>query len=130
LEGLGKMFGRTLLAGCLALIIVARTVHCLYVDALLCAHAAAASSDSPLPLSDPTESDPNESGCICKGALVGVPCQAADPRAIGESTWSFEAVPSLPDSSLVASKPVQARQQMPPPISGKTLRALCASWQI
>ena len=29
------------------------------------------------PLADPSASDPNESGCICKGALLGIACLTA-----------------------------------------------------
>src|SRR5260221_5804282 len=65
------MLARRVFIGCLALVLLSRTVHSMYVDAVLCAHAAKAQEES-APLSDPTESDPNESGCLCKGALVGV----------------------------------------------------------
>ncbi len=124
------MLAHKLLVCCLTLVLLTRTVHCLYVDATLCAGAAAAQSDSP-PLSDPTDSDPNESGCLCKGALFGTACLVPDVRLQSKLLWpaSIARSPAVVAIGL-RSEPVSRGFLTPPPPSGRVLRALIASWQI
>ncbi len=127
--GFGMTF-RRIFIGCMVLVLFGRGVHCLCLDACLCARAAeAARGESPL--SDPSESDPNDSRCLCKGALVRAACpleRVKVVRAIASATelaqvssawapaWRFE--PAVVDHSW------------PPPRWGKLARAFLASWQI
>jgi hypothetical protein len=124
------MLARKLLVGCLALVLLTRTVHCLYLDVALCAAAATAHSHTP-PLSDPTDSDPNESGCLCKGALFGTPCLIAALPLQGKLLLP---APIKCSAGVVAvgpqSAPALRGSLSPPPVSGRMLRALIASWQI
>jgi hypothetical protein len=126
------MLARRLFVGCLTLVLLSRAVHCLYVDAMLCAHAAAAQEES-APLSDPSETDPNESGCLCKGALVGDPCLLAQ---VDEQSRLLSVVQLglSPASSLIAlqssGNPSVDDLLWPPPRSAQVVRALLASWQI
>jgi hypothetical protein len=129
------MFARHLFVGCLTLVLLTRTVHCLYVDAALCAAAVASQSVTP-PLADPTESDPNESGCICKGALLGTACLLADLRL--ESKLPSPATITLsiatPSTATLVigpqSDPTALVSLSPPALSGRAVRALLASWRI
>ena len=54
----------------IVVVLVARTLHCCYVGATLCAGAEQAAGDNRLPLTNPDDRDPNETGCICKGAVA------------------------------------------------------------
>jgi hypothetical protein len=126
------MFARRLFVGCLALVLIARTVHCLYVDVSLCASAAGESNGN-RPLSDPNESDPNESGCLCKGALVIVPSLPADLERQSESLAAADLMLAPSALGLDLQLAAQATPQdlsWPPPRSGRMVRALIASWQI
>ncbi len=116
------MFARKLFVGCLALVILARAVHCLYVDAGLCALAADTQGES-RPLSDPTATDPNESGCLCKGALIIAPCLPAD--LLSESHWaSLAAIDLTPAYATVARLEQTAHPRVcPPPLSAREVRA-------
>ena len=122
------MLARQLFVGCLALVLLARAVHCLYVDATLCASATVLETDS-RPLSDPTETDPNESGCLCKGALVETPCPLAELQKSLTVPMRIVLAPSV---GWAASASPRTPQDLSwrPPRSGSTLRALFASWQI
>jgi hypothetical protein len=113
----------------LALVLVLRGVHCLYVEAELCAAARAAQSESP-PLADPSESDPNETGCLCKGALVTVVCPVADLRPQADFAWLRAAAAPLFDAPALPDEFSAPAVLLAPPVSGRTLRALRASWQI
>ncbi|MBI3838177.1 MAG: hypothetical protein HY288_09635 [Planctomycetia bacterium] len=126
------MLARRLFVGCLALVIFARAVHCLYVDVRLCALATAADRETP-PISDPQEADPNESGCLCKGAPVGIPCLLADLEQQGKLIALAHLVltPTASVSDLQSSAEPDARDLLwRPPRSGRMVRALIASWQI
>ncbi len=113
----------------LALVLVARGVHCLYLEAELCATARATHSQSP-PITDPADSDPNETGCLCKGALVATVCPVAELRPQANLAWlDAAAAPSL-DAPVFPNEFSAPVALAPPPISGRTLRARCASWQI
>ncbi len=122
------MHARQLFVGCLALVLLARAVHCLYVDAALCAYASAARTDS-RPLSDPTEADPNESGCLCKGALVQTACPLADLQNVLTVPAQIVLAPVVALTPS-ASAPTPQELLWRPPRSGRMLRALLVSWQI
>ena len=126
------MLARKLFVGCLALVLLARAAHCLYVDVSLCALAAAGGQDT-APISDPTEADPNESGCLCKGALLGTPCLLADLNQQNKllSTAQLVLTPLASVADLQSSGEPTARDLLwRPPRSGRVVRALIASWQI
>jgi hypothetical protein len=126
------MLVRRLFVGCLALVLLARAVHCLYVDVSLCAQATA-SDQGPRPISDPNESDPNESGCLCKGALVGGPCLLADLEQQSKllSPAHLILAPAASVLDLQSVEGPTARDLLwRPPRSGRMVRALIASWQI
>ena len=120
---------RTMLIGCLALALFVRTVHCLHLDATLYANAIAARTSAPL--ADPNGSDPNETGCICKGAVFAVPCMPADLEAQGARLMLAD--PTLVPvilASLSPAEPAPAHFIVPPPRSARIVRALFACWQI
>jgi hypothetical protein len=123
------MLTRKLFIGALALVILGRGVHCLCLDASLCARATEAGSERPL--TDPTESDPNESGCICKGALVRVPCllMRLNPQP---HLMAFVHVLPAPAAWLSPYRSEGALHDFlcRPARSGKAMRAWLASWQI
>jgi hypothetical protein len=123
------MLARKLLVSALALVVLIRAVHCLHVDAEACAAAKAAGTDSP-PLADPTDSDPNESGCLCKGAVFVAPCIMPAPQP---NNWlSIADFPVMPLHKALAaqSHPAADPGLAPSPVFGRMLRALIASWQI
>ncbi len=124
------MLARQLFVLCLTLVLFTRAVHCLYVDAGLCARAATAAGGTQ-PLSDPTESDPNESGCLCKGALVTAPCLIVDLETQTKLISAAQLVPA-PAGFLPAWSTERTVQDLlwPPPRSGRMVRALLVSWQI
>jgi hypothetical protein len=126
------MLARRLFVGCLAFVLLARAVHCLYVDVSLCALATDRAQDTP-PISDPKEADPNESGCLCKGALLGLPCLLADLDQQSKLLSPIHLVltPAALIVDLQSSGEPTARELLwRPPRSGRVLRALIASWQI
>lgn len=123
------MVARKLFVGCLALVLLTRAVHCLCVDVSLCAHAASNQSESPL--SDPKDTDPNESGCLCKGALLGGHCLPTDLQSHAKLVLPSQL--ALAPTFLALQVPSEPSSQdflWPPPRSGNLLRALIASWQI
>jgi hypothetical protein len=124
------MFARKLFVGCLSLVILARAVHCLYVDAGLCALAADTQTDT-RPMTDPTSTDPNESGCLCKGALIVAPCLPADMRTEGQLA-SLAAIDLAPSAfaTVAQLEPTVQSRVYPPPLSARAMRALFACWQI
>ena len=124
------MFVRKLPLILLALVLVARGVHCLHVEAELCAYALAARSPSP-PLADPSDADPNETGCLCKGALVtNDACPASELRPVASLAWLADATALSFDDVALADHSSAPSNQIMPPVSGRTMRALLASWQI
>lgn len=125
------MVARKLWVGCLALVILARAVHCLYVDAGLCAVVMTVCTQSDTPLSDPNATDPNESGCLCKGALVVVPDLLADMQIERQiaTLATFDLTPSA-IANVAQFEPTLEARVCPPPLSAGALRALRACWQI
>lgn len=120
---------RWLLVGCLAVVIVGRGLNCLYTTANLCARTLVASPAAPL--SNPTDADPNETGCLCRGALLNHDCPLADLKPTSASAsmcvvadMAVEMLPPLDRPTAVADF------FKPPPRSAHRLRALLASWQI
>jgi len=126
------MFARRLFVGCLTLVLIARAAHCLYVDVSLCA-LETANSHQTQPLSDPNEADPNESGCLCKGALVGMPCLLASvheqSKLLSPTNLVLARVTSVLDWQS-AVEPTARDLLWRPPRSGRMVRALIASWQV
>jgi hypothetical protein len=123
------MVAKKLFVGCVVLFILGRTVHCLYLDASLCALAATNSETQPV--TDPTDSDPNETGCICKGALLRVSCLLAELQQ--QSKLISPALLSPAPTAYVpqwCGDSAGADFLRPLPCSGKALRALLASWQV
>ncbi len=64
------MLARRIFVLGIAAILVGRTLHCCCVEATLCGALLTSRDDTGSPLRNPDESDPNETGCICKGALL------------------------------------------------------------
>jgi hypothetical protein len=123
------MVDRRWLTTCLAIALLVRGVHCLYTDAGLCALTLTPAGSQPW--EDSGESDPNESGCLCKGAIPGPSCVA--PCSELRSTLHFAAYPAmtLPSSECACPGAKPARDlSLPPPLSALAVRALLASWQI
>lgn len=124
------MFARKLFVGFLTLVLLARGVHCLYVDVAACAGCEASRSDTP-PLSDPCDSDPDESGCLCKGALLKTPTLIAglerQSRLISPAGVAPSAAVATVGPQIV---PTLRDFLSPPPLSGRAVRAWIASWQI
>ena len=108
-------------------VLIARTFHCIATGISLAALAVQpANSESP-PLRNPDDADPNESGCICRGALVpplvtaeaaGLTLLAACPLA-GQSAAERLVVPVEPDIGRSYARYLLG----PPPLGGKALRA-------
>ncbi|HEY2892859.1 MAG TPA: hypothetical protein VGJ16_01555 [Pirellulales bacterium] len=117
------------IAGLLVLAVLARGVECLRTDLDLCAHALASSAASPL--EDPTDHDPNESGCLCKGAVAVPTCELSDGRSF-EQTGGFIPVGQWPHILLVSSTEHSGliEANLPPPIASASLRALLSVWRI
>jgi hypothetical protein len=123
------MLARKWFTGCLALVVLARGVHCLYTEVSVCALELAQHETQPL--SDPGATDPNESGCLCKGATATAPCPTADLQVQSKLISPADIMPSPID--LVPQTQGEATAQdrvWPPPRSGNMLRAMFASWQI
>src|SRR6476620_3754501 len=94
------MHSRRALVACLMLVVVARGLHCLYTDAIICARAVE-SAGGAQPLADPADTDPNESSCLCKGAIFTPPCLPVDVQTHPPSLVAAEPVVALPaDLSL------------------------------
>ena len=112
----------------LTLVIVARGAECLATSAELCARVAR-SQEQP-PLEDPRDGDPNESGCLCRGALVHVVCPVA-ALTKDSQVWA-QFVASDTSHALVLAQPQTSypESSWPPPPRAGTLRALLAVWRI
>ena len=115
----------------LATILVGRTLHCCYVEASLCTGAVAQGDAGHPPLRNPNDSDPNETGCICKGVVVNAP---APFDAVRASLESLHLLAAPPESCAVAgaidapgNRPVARHLLGPPPLGGKALRAYFGS---
>lgn len=129
LHYLALMSYRTLLVTCLALVLVSRTLHCLATGVDLCVAARSTPADA-RPLADPNATDPNETGCICRGAVFVAPFVPAEleraplvappveREAVGQPLVSIRLERTILDDSG------------PPLGSGRKLRAQIASWQI
>ncbi len=124
------MFARALWVACLSTVLLVRTAHCLYVEATLCERACAAASADP-PLSDPCESDPNESGCICRGAIFIAPCEVPTLERQGDLLPPLDHCPiAVPGNPCAQREPARASLFPPPQLSARAVRAWFACWQI
>jgi len=104
------------------------TLHCIAFDAWL--HARSVASDRPL--NDPKEADPNESGCICRGALIVAPHALQDVCTQWCAVAWIHLFPLL-QSPVVALdsrdtlRPTRASEIAPSSPAGRILRALLSS---
>jgi hypothetical protein len=117
------------IAGLLVFAVLARGVECLRTDLDLCAHALASSPVTPL--EDPTDCDPNESGCLCKGMVAAPTCELSHGRSF-EQTGSLAPIGEQP-GALFASSSDPSRlieANLPPPLDAASLRALLSVWRI
>jgi hypothetical protein len=114
-----------------SVVLIARTFHCIATGVSLAALAVQpVNSESP-PLRNPDDADPNESGCICQGALVPplVTAEAAGLTRLlacpltcllaGQTAAGRLVVPVEPDIGLCYEQYLLG----PPPLGGKALRA-------
>jgi hypothetical protein len=123
------MTARKLLVACLALVLVSRTLHCLATGVDLCIAARTTPADA-RPLADPSATDPNETGCICKGAIF---VAAFLPAECERSEWLAPLGASEPAAQTLVSVRTERlifADTGPPLGSGRKLRAQIASWQI
>jgi hypothetical protein len=125
------MLARRIFVLLLATILIGRTLHCCYTSAVLCAGAVRADDSSGAPLTDPADMDPNESGCICKGAIVNAPTVLDLWRAAANELDSLAA--ALPPADVaspvlqVQAGPADRHVLGPPPLGGRALRAWLGS---
>src|SRR4051812_23648733 len=112
-----------LIAGLLIVAVLARGVECLRTDLDLCAHALASSPVTPL--ENPTDYDPNESGCLCKGAVPAPTCELSHGRSF-ERSGSLAPVGEQPNVLFVSSADRSGliEANPPPPTASASLRAL------
>jgi hypothetical protein len=123
------MADRRWLTACLAVALLVRGVHCLYTDAGLCALTLTPAGAQPW--EDSGESDPNESGCLCKGAIPGPSCVTPCSALRSNLLSAPHAAAVLPASGCEFPGAKPARDlSLPPPLSALAVRALLASWQI
>jgi hypothetical protein len=117
------------IAGLLVLAVLARGVECLRTDLDLCAHALASSPATPL--EDPTDHDPNESGCLCKGAVAMPTCELSHGRSF-EQSGALAPLGQGPNILLVSSSEHAGliAANLRPPMSSASLRALLSVWRI
>jgi hypothetical protein len=115
----------------MATIVVGRTLHCCYTNAVLCGGGQQVDGASGEPLRDPADMDPNETGCICKGAVVNVPSVLAALRTSADELNPLAASLQPADGASAASQPRDLpgdRQLLgPPPLGGRALRAWLGS---
>jgi hypothetical protein len=124
------MLLRSLSICLLAIALLGRTFHCICAGELPCA-GAAEQSDAARPLCDPTQSDTNESGCICKGALFGWPVVLANLLSRAGAMSPLDQI--LPpvclclQMGLDLTRADRSAIDQPPPAFGRDLRALLGS---
>src|SRR4051812_10581120 len=118
-----------LIAGLLILAVLARGVECLRTDLDLCAHSLASSPVTPL--ENPTDYDPNESGCLCKGAVAAPTCELSHGHSF-EKTGSLAPIGEQPNVLFVSSTERSGliEANLPPPVASASLRALLSVWRI
>jgi len=125
------MLNRPLLTVVMGLALLSRTVHCLYTTADLCALAAADRSPAGRPLTNPTAADPNESGCICKGALVAHADLLSPVSLALKAPSPFEVMRvadcRADEAAARAAAVIDLAAASCPPIYGRALRAWVAS---
>ncbi len=115
----------------MAAVLVGRTLHCCYVQAGLCGSSILTGEAANGPLSNPNDNDPNESGCICKGAVLKAPAVFEAVRSQLESLNPL-AGPAGP-SRLAVTDPASQRRPIdrhllgPPLLGGRALRAYLGS---
>ncbi len=121
------MLSRRMLVLIFSAVLIARTFHCVATGVSLAALAVQPSNSESPPLRNPDDADPNESGCICRGALV--------PPLVTAEAAGLTLLPACPSAAQTASDrlvvPVEPdigrsyEQYLlgPPPLGGKSLRA-------
>ena len=115
------------------LLLITANCHCawewqaeLHLLGVVAEHRAAG---EPLPIGLPAPGCDDESGCICRGAIIS---HAASVDRITTSDWGWQIdFPSVVTGEWIACEPAAGRnpdcQRFAPPISGRQLRALYAS---
>ena len=123
------MHPRHLFVILLATVLVGRTLHCCYVEAALCRPAGTSDPDS-RPLTNPNDNDPNETGCICKGAVLKAPAPLEAVRsqleAFNPLAGPAEPAALAPLAPDVSSRPLEPHLLGPPPLGGRALRPYSA----
>ena len=122
------MWYRWMLTLLLATAILGRMFHCLYVDTQLPGMAVQSPAAQLPPLESPNDFDPNESCCLCKGAVVP-PLLTAQAAGLTSPLASPLAVVAAGNPAVVVPSPNIGRaydQYLlgPPPLGGRALRAL------
>ena len=120
------MWYRWMLTLLLASAILGRTFHCLYVDTQLPGMAVQSRTAELPPLQSPNDFDPNESCCLCKGAVIP-PLLTADAAGLTSALASPLAVVAAGNPVVVPSSRIgRAYDQYllgPPPLGGRAVRA-------
>ncbi len=123
------MRARRLFVILLAAVLVGRTLHCCFVQADLCGATSSCDSTS-RPLTNPSDTDPNETGCICKGAVLKAPApfEAVRNQLDALNPLAGPAQPAaLPlPTPAVSSRPLEHYLLGPPPLSGGALAPISA----
>ncbi len=101
------MWYRWMLTLLFASAILGRTFHCLYVDTQLPGMAVQSRTAELPPLQSPNDFDPNESCCLCKGAIVP-PLLTADAAGLTSPLPSPLAVVAAGDPVVVVPAPASA----------------------
>jgi hypothetical protein len=121
------MFSRRTLVLIFSIVLIARTFHCIATGVSLAALSLRPANSASPPLRNPDDADPNESGCICQGALVP-PLVTAEAAGLTLPLAYPLTVTTAADRLVVPVEPVIGRcyeQYLlgPPPLGGKSLRA-------
>ncbi|HEX4142596.1 MAG TPA: hypothetical protein VHY91_03525 [Pirellulales bacterium] len=121
------MLSRRTLVLIFSAVLIARTFHCIATGVSLAALAVQPSNSESPPLRNPDDADPNESGCICQGALVP-PLVTAEAAGLDVLVACSHAAHPAAERLVVPVEPDIGRcyeQYLlgPPPLGGKSLRA-------
>jgi hypothetical protein len=120
------MLSRRTLVLIFSIVLIARTFHCIATGISLAALAVQPANSESLPLQNPDDADPNESGCICQGALVP-PLVTAEAAGLTLPLACRLTVQTAADRPVVPVEPDIGRSYEryllgPPPLGGKALR--------
>jgi|SRR6187549_2516407 hypothetical protein len=122
-------------AGLSALVLIA-LAHCAWEESqALAQHVCVLSlhrQGLPSPIDRPAHDCQHESGCICRGAtlVLALDVSAWQAQALDWLPIDLFALPAMYGTDLVAATLQNDRHNMPPPLSGRQLRALYANFVI